>query len=428
VIGIKHVSQGGELLLQKLINVVVGHVDIMRLLQDKQQLPGINEVTTRSILHVDMDAFFASVEVLDNPELSGKPVIVGGLGPRGVVAAASYEARKYGVFSAMPMMRARSLCPKGLYVKPHMNRYRSESVRIFSLFREFTPLVEGLSLDEAFLDVSGSLKAFGDIDTIGHAVQDAIKKRTGLQASIGMAHNKFLAKLASDFKKPAGFYHVNQERVHAFLDPLPIGRLWGIGKKTEPRLRAIGILTIGQLRKCEDEMLRGVLANRTGHFQRLARGEDEREVTAEREERSISHEITFDVDILEPRELLSELQRQAEAVMRRVRRQHLVAKTIHVKIRDHRFQTASRSRSLRMATNSTRSCYEVASGLFRSWLESHSNTPVRLLGVGVSGLEESTQEAGQIDQALDEISERYGDNMITRGLALERKSAGKQNR
>jgi DNA polymerase-4 len=233
-------------------------------------------------------------------------------------------------------------------------------------------------------------------------------------------HNKFLAKLASDYKKPAGFYHVDISRVSEFLDPLPIGRLWGIGKKTEPRLRAIGILTIGQLRTCENEMLRGVLGNRTGHFQRLSRGEDEREVSSERGEKSISHEITFDIDLLDSRELLSELQRQSEAVMRRVRRQHLIAKTIHIKIRDHRFRTATRSRSLRTPTSSTRSCYEVARSLLRTWLESNSNTPVRLLGVGVSGLEESSGETGQIDQALDEISDKYGDNIIGRGLAMKK--------
>ena len=209
----------------------------------------------RAILHVDMDAFYASVEQKDNPNLAGKPVIVGGLGSRGVVAAASYAARDFGVFSAMPMQRARALCPRGIYIRPRMARYREISAEIFALFREFTPLVEGLSLDEAFLDVSSSIKALGDIESIGRAVQAGIMGKTGLQASIGMAHNKFLAKLAS-----------SRDHVGAFLDPMPIGRLWGIGRKTEPRLKAIGVLTIGQLRTCEEAMLRGVLGKRTGHF------------------------------------------------------------------------------------------------------------------------------------------------------------------
>lgn len=377
---------------------------------------------TRSIIHVDMDAFYASVEQWDDPEIRGKAVIVGGLGPRGVVAAASYEARSHGVFSAMPMQRARRLCPGGVYVRPRLSRYREVSAVIFTLFRKFTPLVQGLSLDEAFLDVTASRRMFGNIETIAHTIRSDIRATTGLQASIGMAHNKFLAKLASDFRKPAGFFHVDPDKVQEFLDPMPIGWLWGIGKKTEPRLRAIGILTIGQLRKCENESLHSVLGNRTGHFQKLARGEDDRKVSAERGDRSISHEITFDVDLLDSRELLSELQRQAGAVMRRVRRQQLAAKTIHIKIRDHRFRSVTRSRSLKLPTSSTRSCYQVAKGLFETWLQSHANTPVRLLGVGVSGLEAPDMEAGHIDRVLDEIDDRYGDDTISRALALERKT------
>jgi len=378
----------------------------------------------RAILHVDMDAFYASVEVLDDPGLKGKPVIVGGLGSRGVVAAASYAARTFGVHSAMPMVRARALCPKGIYLRPRMARYREVSEQIFALFHEFTPLVEGLSLDEAFLDVTGSLAAMGDIEAIGHAVQDGIGERTGLQASIGMAHNKFLAKLASDFRKPAGFFHVHPDRVHEFLDPLPIGRLWGIGRKTEPKLRAIGVLTIGQLRRCEEAMLRGVLGNRTGHFRGLANGEDQREVTPEREDKSISHEITFDADVLDVRQLEAEMMRQAEAVMRRVRRKHLAARTVHVKIRDHRFRTATRSRTLKISTSSTGTCYQVARGLLGNWLQEHANTPVRLLGVGVSGFtgteDEPAPGAGKLDQAVDEITRRYGDDAIGRGLSLNK--------
>ena len=386
----------------------------------------MSPICTRSVIHVDMDAFYASVEQLDQPEYAGKAVIVGGLGPRGVVAAASYEARTWGVFSAMPMQRARRLCPAGVYVRPRLSRYREMSAVIFSLFRKFTPLVEGLSLDEAFLDVTASRRMSGDIETIGRAIQCDIRKVTGLQASIGMAHNKFLAKLASDFRKPAGFFHVDPDKVHEFLDPMPIGRLWGIGKKTEPRLRAIGIVTIGQLRKCANASLRSALGNRTEHFQKLARGDDDREVSSAREDKSISHEITFDVDLLEARELLSELQRQSEAVMRRVRRQHLAVKTIHIKIRDSRFRSVTRSRSLKLPTSSTRTCYQVAKGLFEAWLQSHANTPVRLLGVGVSGFENAEGEFGRIDRMLDEISVRYGDDTITHGLALERKTRRKQ--
>ena len=368
-----------------------------------------------------MDAFYASVEQRDNPAIAGQPVIVGGLGARGVVAAASYEARKFGVFSAMPMARARRLCPAGVYVQPRLARYREVSVRVFQLFREFTPQVEGLSLDEAFLDVTGSIKLFGDIEFIGRSIRDRIRQETGLQASVGMAHNKFLAKLASDFKKPAGFYHVDRDAVGAFLDPLPIGHLWGIGKKTEPRLKAIGVLTIGQLRRAEQESLRAVLGNRTGHFRALARGEDEREVSSASEDRSISHEMTFDKDVLDETELMSELQRLSEAVMRRVRAQHLVARTVQVKIRDHRFISVTRSRSLRAATASTQTCYKVAKGLLGSWLENHASTPVRLLGVGVSGFEQAELQAGTLDRTADAIALRYGPDKITHARAMRKK-------
>lgn len=372
----------------------------------------------RAIIHVDMDAFYASVEVHDQPELAGKPVLVGGAGPRGVVAAASYEARKFGVFSAMPMMRARRLCPQAVIIRPRGARYREVSARIFELFHELTPLVEGLSLDEAFLDVSGSLKLYGDIETIGRLIQERILAETGLQASIGMAHNKFLAKLASDYRKPAGFVHVDPQRVTEFLDPLPIARLWGIGKKTEPKLRKLGILTFGQFRKADPGALAQVLGNRTGHFLRLACGEDERAVVAEHADKSISHEITFDKDLSEARELCAELLRQSEAVMRRVRQQHLAARCIHVKIRDHRFRTATRSRTLRAATASSQTCYQVAKALLLRWLEEHRNTPVRLLGVGTSQFEQAEPALGQVDRAMDDIAQRYGDAIITRGLAL----------
>ncbi|NNE06738.1 MAG: DNA polymerase IV [Xanthomonadales bacterium] len=372
----------------------------------------------RAIIHVDMDAFYASVEARDDSSLRGKPVIVGGTGRRGVVAAASYEARAFGVFSAMPVVRARQRCPQGVYVRPRLARYREVSKEIFEIFHEFTPQVEGLSLDEAFLDVSGSLRLLGTIEEIGLQIQNRIMAETGLQASVGMAHNKFLAKLASDFKKPAGFVHIPPGEELRFLDPLPISRLWGIGRKTEPRLRAVGILTIGQLRRCDAQSLRGVLGNRTGHFQKLAAGLDDREVAAMTGERSISHEMTFDVDVRKATELFSELQRLTEAVMRRTRRQHLAARTIHVKIRDHRFRTHTRSRTLRAATSSSQSAFRMAKALLNRWLGEHANTPVRLLGMGVSGLQEPDVDPSPLDVTVDGIAERYGDAAITRGRAL----------
>jgi DNA polymerase-4 len=384
----------------------------------------------RAIIHVDMDAFYASVELLDDPELDGMPVIVGGLGPRGVVATANYAARNYGVQSAMPMSQAHRLCPQARYIRPRMSRYRELSASVFSIFRDFTPRVEGLSLDEAFLDVSGSLKLFGGHQEIGRQLKEQIQAKTGLTASVGMAHNKFLAKLASDAQKPNGFVFVKPGEVHAFLDPMPISRLWGIGKRTAPKLKALGILTIGQLRRADISAIRQVLGNRAEHFQRLGRGEDEREVQALRPDKSISNEVTFDTDVLDRTELLAELLRQSESVSRRLRAQELMATTVVVKIRDSSFHTVTRSRSMRACSNSTRTLYRMARAQFESWRDKHRTTPVRLLGMGVSGLEPENSEGKargdqldsrsekNLDRVFDRINQRYGQEKIVHGLSL----------
>jgi DNA polymerase-4 len=389
----------------------------------------------RAIIHVDMDAFYASVECLDNPDLIGKPVVVGGLGPRGVVATASYEARVFGVHSALPMGRARRLCPQAQFVRPRMARYREKSAEVFSIFRDFTPLVEGLSLDEAFLDVSGSLKLFGSPAEIGHRIKQRIKQETGLTASVGLAHNKFLAKLASDAQKPDGLVVVAPDQIHAFLDPMPISRLWGVGKRTAPRLRALGVLTIGQVRRTDVSILQPVLGNRADHFQRLARGEDERPVSPGRPDKSISHEVTFDQDVLDRTELLAELQRQAEAVSRRLRAQGLMASTVVVKIRDPSFHTVTRSRSMRACSNSTQTLYRMARALFEKWREAHPSTPLRLLGMGVSGLEAAPADGEgngdlldsraeqSIDRVLDTINRRYGAAGVVHGQTLRGKKS-----
>jgi len=395
----------------------------------------MKQANQHAIIHVDMDAFYASVESLDNPSLKGQPVIVGGLGPRGVVATASYEARVFGVHSALPMSHARKLCPHAHYIRPRMDRYREKSAEVFSIFRDFTPLVEGLSLDEAFLDVSGSLRLFGSDLEIARRIKARIERETGLTASVGVAHNKFLAKLASEAGKPDGLVRVEPEKISAFLDPMPIARLWGIGKKTAPRLRAIGILTIGQMRHADRSILEPVLGNRSDHFLRLCRGEDDREVSPERPDKSISHEITFDKDISEHEVLLAELQRQAEAVSRRLRAQGLMAGTVIVKIRDPGFRTVTRSRSMRACSNSTRTLYRMARALFEGWRETNRNTPVRLLGMGVSGLEEGHQAGSQagdladsrsdqdLDRVFDSINQRWGESGIVHGLTLKRKKS-----
>lgn len=387
----------------------------------------------RAILHVDMDAFYASVETLDNPALAGEPVIVGGLGPRGVVSTANYPARKFGVHSAMPMGKARRLCPQGQYLRPRMQRYREISTQVFSIFRHYTPLVEGLSLDEAFLDVTASARLFGTAQEIAFKLKQDIKNSTGLTASVGVAHNKFLAKLASDLQKPDGLVVVPPDRMTAFLDPMPIKRLWGIGAKTQPRLQALGILTFGQLRQAGADMVRPVLGNRTEHFLQLAGGLDEREVIAESPDRSISHEVTFDQDLIDAAELLAELQGLVEAVAQRLRSRHLLATTVTVKIRDPAFRTVTRSRSMRAGANSTMTLYRLARALFQAWRQQQPGTPVRLLGMGVSGLEyrfaddaavgdQADLPAQQkLDRVLDTINQRYGKSKIVHAMTLRRR-------
>lgn len=385
-------------------------------------------MTVRSIIHVDMDAFYASVEELDDPTLRGKAVIVGGLGPRGVVSAANYVARKSGVHSAMPMGQARRLCPGAAYIAPRSTRYREVSARVFEQFHAITPLVEGLSLDEAFLDVSASLKLFGGIEDIGRAIKERIKTETGLTASVGMAHNKFLAKLASDAQKPDGFVRVREEGVQAFLDPMPIGRLWGIGKKTQPRLKALGLLTIGQFRRVDAALVRPILGNRTEHYLRLAQGLDEREVEPLRPDKSISHEVTFDNDIQDVKALLAELQHQADRVSRRLRKAHLLARTVSIKIRDSGFRTATRSKSMVAGSNSSSTIYRMARALFETWRAEHRNTPVRLLGVGTSNFEDEESPGEtllnrdrRLDGVLDGIRDRFGEDGIAHGQAMRRK-------
>lgn len=385
----------------------------------------------RAILHVDMDAFYASVEELDDPSLVGLPVIVGGLGNRGVVSTANYEARRFGVHSAMPMARARRLCPNAHFIRPRPARYREISARVFAVFREFTPLVEGLSLDEAFLDVSGSIRLFGSPEAMAEDIRGRIRARTGLTASVGVAHNKFLAKLASDVRKPDGLFVVEPGRVREFLDPMPVERLWGIGKRTSPRLRKIGVLTVGQLRCSEPALLRQALGNRTAHFLRLARGEDERPVQPGRPDKSVSKEQTFDVSLLEKDALLAELLAQAEDVAGRLRSRRLLARTVTVKIRDDRFRTVTRSKSMVAPSNSTLTIYRLARALFARWRNEHPVTAVRLLGTGATGLEDDAgagQRAGdsaddnsarRVDRVFDSINRRYG-GAIVHGKTLKK--------
>jgi len=382
---------------------------------------------SRQIIHVDMDAFYASVEQLDDPGLVGKPVIVGGdPKKRGVVSAASYEARKFGVHSAMPMSQAVRLCPGAIVLPVRMERYAELSQQIHAIFQQFTPQIEPLSLDEAFLDVTGSLRLFGSAEKIGRAIKDQIMEQLGLVASVGIAANKFLAKLASDLDKPDGFVMITEENQQTILDPLPASKIWGVGKVTEQALKSKGITTIKQLREAPPEILRSVFGEQTPHVLRLARGVDNRQVESSREAKSISSEETFATDIADKDILLDVLLHQAEDVAQRLRIDDLEAKTITLKLRYGDFRTITRSSTFDQPTNVTKTLWQEAQDVFRQWYKKSAG-PLRLLGFGVSGLqkagtgqrhlfEEPEQERQKrLDEALDKIRGKFGHDALRRG-------------
>jgi DNA polymerase-4 len=367
-----------------------------------------------------MDAFYASIEQRDDPELRGKPVIVGGSGPRGVVAAASYEARGFGVHSAMPGVRAKALCPDGVFVRPRMKQYQSVSADIFEIFRSFTPLVEGLSLDEAFLDVTACRRLHGTAPEIGHKIRATIKRETRLVASVGVAPNKFLAKLASDYRKPDGLWQIHSGHIQEFLDPLPVRRIWGIGKRAGGKLEKLGINTIADLRSASPSRLAPVLGGQLEHFLALARGEDEREVVPFREDKSISHEETLAEDLTDLRECQRLLLELSSLVGPRLRKKALRALTVTVKIRTRAFKTYTRSHTVGSAIDDDRSLYQQARQLLDQWWSELGPAEIRLLGVGVSNFSGDQQQSlfdgpsqpSRIDQVSDRVRSKYGSASI----------------
>lgn len=383
----------------------------------------------RKILHVDMDAFYAAVEQRDNPQLRDKPLVVGGSNNRGVVAAASYEAREFGVRSAMPMREANRRCPHLLRVPPRMSHYQAVSKEIFSIFREFTPLVEGLSLDEAFLDVSASIRLLGNEIEIATEVRKRIRERTSLTASVGVAPNKLVAKIASDLGKPDGLFVVTAETMREILDPLPVRVIPGIGKETLARLSRIAVVTVGDLRTAADRDLEPIFGRFTQRTRDRAGGVDDRAVVSSRADKSISAEETFDSDLHQLPEMHKHLLRLSERTAGRLRAKELVTGTVQVKIRQADFTTYTRQRSLRPPGNGTDQIYEAARELLRDWLAEYPGARVRLLGVGGHDLVKDAQPdlfapslpAGgtQIDQTVDEIRDRFGDLALGRARTLD---------
>ena len=382
------------------------------------------------ILHVDMDAFYASVEQRDRPELAGRPVIVGGSPHRrGVVSAASYEAREFGVHSAMPSAAARRKCPQAVFLPPRIGYYVQVSREIREVFLQYTPLVEPLSLDEAFLDVSGSVGLFGSPVEIGRRIKEEIYRKTRLVASVGVAPNKFLAKVASDLDKPDGFVIVPVDGIQEFLDPLPVARLWGVGQVSNRALERLSIRTIGQLRRLSEEVLGDCFGTFGEHLWRLAHGIDDRPVVPDREAKSISNETTFEIDVVDRSVQRAWLMALTEQVARRVREHGLRARTVHLKVRFADFRTITRSHTFAEPTDLTDQFWDSAARM----LDTHVATgqPVRLLGMGVSGFdasgctqqglfdEEERRRQSRLDGVTDEITSRYGHKSIGRATKLE---------
>ena len=394
----------------------------------------------RSILHIDMDAYYASVEEREQPGLAGRPLVVGGSPQgRGVVAAANYAARQYGIHSAMPVSRALRLCPALICLPVQMDRYVRVSQQIREIFARYTPLIEPLSLDEAFLDVSDSIQLFGAARDIARRIKREIRDELSLVASVGVAPNKYLAKIASDVDKPDGFIEVTAQGAQAFLDPLPASRVWGVGKATNKELARLGITTIGQLRMQSREVLVERFGQFGTHLWQLVRGIDERPVVRDSEAKSISNETTFVHNVADNRVLRAWLMDLSEQVGRRLRAHQRFGRTVQLKVRFEDFHTITRSHTLPQATQSTRQIWQAAQSLLAAARQSDPR-PVRLIGVGISSLGEGSVTADlqqdmfasmqqpldsakqqQIDELADNIQLRFGKSAIKRATGIRRR-------
>jgi len=378
-----------------------------------------------------MDAFFAAVEELDRPELRGKPLLIGHPGARSVVTTASYAARRFGVGSAMSMELARRRCPEALVIEPRFERYKELSRVVMDVFSSFTPLVEPLSLDEAFLDMSGASHLFGSPEEIGRKIKAEVFRATGgLRVSVGIATTKFVAKVASDHQKPDGLTIVEGDRTEAFLAPLPVRRLWGVGPKAEEKLRALGLRTIADVAEASPDLLRAALGQHGPHLIRLARGIDPREVVSDRETKSVGSEETLAEDVFGADAIRPLLRRESENVGRRLRKHGLRAKGVRVKLKTASFQLMSRQRMLPRHTDDDATIFAAASELLGAF---SLDDPIRLVGVAAFELSEEAEpvqgelfpQAGaaarspSLNRTLDELRDRFGAAAIRRASEIE---------
>jgi DNA polymerase-4 len=381
------------------------------------------------ILHVDLDAFYASVEVLKDPSLAGRPLVVGGAGPRGVVMSASYEARAYGIRSAMPAVRARRLCPDVVFVPPEFESYQAHSNRFREVLLGMTPLVEPIALDEAFLDVAGAVLLFGEPDAIGGRIRANVREAVGVTCSVGVGPTKLVAKLASRGAKPDGLLAVRASEVAAFLDPLPARALWGVGEKTMQVLSRIGVRTVGDLARTPSVVLGRLLGEQHARdLHDLATGRDDRPVVPYEAPKSVSHEETFDRDLDDERELLREILALSQRVGARLRQDGYRARTVTLKVRLANFTTLTRSRTVDPATDVAADLYRLAAELFRALPGTRRR--VRLLGVVATGLMPAGQEQlallrgerwGEVERAMDRIDRRFGRGSAMPATLLERR-------
>ncbi|MFC6020404.1 DNA polymerase IV [Plantactinospora solaniradicis] len=382
------------------------------------------------ILHVDMDAFFVAVEVRRRPELRGRPVVVGGTGPRGVVSSASYEARKYGVRSAMPAMRARALCPSAVFLPPDFAQYTAASRAVMEIFRDVTPLVEPLSLDEAFLHVGGARRLIGRPAEIARLIRARVAEQERLTCSVGVASTKFVAKLGSTRAKPDGMIVVPADQVLEFLHPLPVEALWGVGERAAESLRRLGLTTVRDIAEAPIGMLRGSLGDAAAsHLHELSWGRDPRGVSPEQVEKSIGAEVTFDTDLADPEALRRALLALAEKVGVRLRGAGQVGRTISIKVRFADFRTVSRSRTLGGPTDVAREVFDTAWALFDAL---GPGDRIRLVGVRVEGLSDADRTPQQLtlgapehgwrdaEAAVDAAAARFGRSMVRPASLLGR--------